>query len=324
MGKYILVTGSSRGIGEETALYLAKSGFNIVLHCNSNLEKANILKEKVKSFGVDARVLQFDVKNRKQCFDVLTKDISENGIYYGVVLNAGIAKDNVFPVMEENEWDDVIDTNEATPETIEEYTPKYDVAELQATYPNAWGILEKPDGTAFPIAETNSREEEDYYLKHTLDGNYSVSGTVFLDHQNDKDMNNQVSRIWGHNLLGENMLGNLTEYQNQGQTFYDQNKTYTLYTEKGVYELDVFAALEEDGTTQEFDYENQDAFLQDMNNNKNASNFVSDVQVSPDDQVIILECCPDRGSAISGNNRFSVYTKVTPVYEYNLNNNKTL
>lgn len=220
--------------------------------------------------------------------------------------------------------DDVIDTNEATPETIEEYTPKYDVAELQATYPNAWGILEKPDGTAFPIAETNSREEEDYYLKHTLDGNYSVSGTVFLDHQNDKDMNNQVSRIWGHNLLGENMLGNLTEYQNQGQTFYDQNKTYTLYTEKGVYELDVFAALEEDGTTQEFDYENQDAFLQDMNNNKNASNFVSDVQVSPDDQVIILECCPDRGSAISGNNRFSVYTKVTPVYEYNLNNNKTL
>lgn len=220
--------------------------------------------------------------------------------------------------------DDVIDTNEATPEIIEEYTPKYDVAELQATYPNAWGILEKPDGTAFPIAETNSREEEDYYLKHTLDGNYSVSGTVFLDHQNDKDMNNQVSRIWGHNLLGANMLGNLTEYQNQGQTFYDQNKTYTLYTEKGVYELDVFAALEEDGTTQEFDYENQDAFLQDMNNNKNASNFVSDVQVSPDDQVIILECCPDRGSAISGNNRFSVYTKVTPVYEYNLNNNKTL
>lgn len=221
--------------------------------------------------------------------------------------------------------DDVIDTNEATPEIIEEeYTPKYDVAELQATYPNAWGILEKPDGTAFPIAETNSREEEDYYLKHTLDGNYSVSGTVFLDHQNDKDMNNQVSRIWGHNLFGANMLGDLTEYQNQGQSFYDQNKTYTLYTEKGVYQLDVFAALEEDGTTQEFDYENQDAFLQDMNNNKNASNFVSDVQVSPDDQVIILECCPDRGSAISGNNRFSVYTKVTPVYEYNLNNNKTL
>ena len=216
-------------------------------------------------------------------------------------------------------------TNEINVEPVqEEYTPKYDINELKETYPNAWGILEKPDGTAFPIAETNSREEEDYYLKHTLDGNYSVSGTVFLDHQNDKNMNNQVSRIWGHNLFGGNMLGDLTEYQNQGQSFYDQNKTYTLYTEKGVYQLDVFAALEEDGTTQEFDYNNQDSFLQDMSNNKNASNFTSDVQISPDDQVIILECCPDRGSAISGNNRFSVYTKVTPIYEYNLNHNKTL
>ena len=206
----------------------------------------------------------------------------------------------------------------------EEYIPKYDINELQQQYPNAWGILEKPNGTAFPIAATNSREEEDYYLTHTLDGNYSSSGTVFLDHQNDKDMNNQVSRIWGHNLLGENMFGDLTEYQNQGQNFYDQNKTYTLYTAKGVYQLDVFAALEEDGTTQEFDYNNQETFLEDMYNNINASNFTSDVTIEPDNQVIILECCPDRGSAFSGNNRFAVYTKITPIYEYDLSQNKTL
>lgn len=206
----------------------------------------------------------------------------------------------------------------------EEYTPKYDIATLRAEYPNAWGILEKPNGTALPIATTNSKEEENYYLKHTLDGTESTSGTIFLDHQNDKNMENQVTRLWGHNLLGENMFGDLTEYQNQGQSFYDQNKTYTLYTENGVYKLDVFAALEEDASTQEFDYTTGEEFLQDMSNNQNASNFTSDVSLSPDDQVVILECCPDRGSAFSGNNRFSVYTKVTPVYEYNLNSSKTL
>ena len=206
----------------------------------------------------------------------------------------------------------------------EEYTPKYDIATLRAEYPNAWGILEKPNGTALPIATTNSKEEENYYLKHTLDGTESTSGTIFLDHQNDKNMENQVTRLWGHNLLGENMFGDLTEYQNQGQSFYDQNKTYTLYTENGVYKLDVFAALEEDASTQEFDYTTGEEFLQDMSNNQNASNFTSDVSLSPDDQVVILECCPDRGSAFSGNNRFSVYTKVTPIYEYNLNSSKTL
>ena len=35
----ILITGSSRGIGKETALYLAKNGYDIVLHCNKNIEK---------------------------------------------------------------------------------------------------------------------------------------------------------------------------------------------------------------------------------------------------------------------------------------------
>lgn len=112
MEKYILVTGSSRGIGREIALYLAKNGFNIVIHCKNNKDKAiETQKEIESSFGVKTRILQFDIQNRKQCFDVLTKDIQDYGVYFGVVLNAGIAKDNVFPIMEDNEWDDVINTN---------------------------------------------------------------------------------------------------------------------------------------------------------------------------------------------------------------------
>lgn len=111
MGKNVLITGSSRGIGKETALYLAKNGFDIVLHCNSNIQKARETEEEVKSYCVNTRILQFDVKDRKQCFDIISKDIEENGVYFGVVLNAGIARDNVFPVMDEDEWDDVIDTN---------------------------------------------------------------------------------------------------------------------------------------------------------------------------------------------------------------------
>ena len=111
MDKWVLVTGSSRGIGKETALYLAKNGFNIVLHCVKNIKKLTQLSEEIKGFNVDVRCVQFDIKNREQCFDTLKKDIEENGVYYGVVLNAGIAKDNIFPIMEESEWDDVLDTN---------------------------------------------------------------------------------------------------------------------------------------------------------------------------------------------------------------------
>ena len=111
MGKYVLVTGSSRGIGKATALYLAKNGYDIVLHCNKNIDKLKSVEAEIKNSGVDARCLQFNVKDRKQCFDVISKDIENNGVYYGVVLNAGIARDNVFPILEEDEWDEVLDTN---------------------------------------------------------------------------------------------------------------------------------------------------------------------------------------------------------------------
>jgi 3-oxoacyl-[acyl-carrier protein] reductase len=65
----------------------------------------------IESIGRKARTLQFDITNRSLCKEILSKDIEENGAYYGVILNAGIAKDNPFPALEDEEWDLVIDTN---------------------------------------------------------------------------------------------------------------------------------------------------------------------------------------------------------------------
>ena len=111
MNKWVLVTGASRGIGKETALYLASNGYNIVLHCSNDVTRLDNLKKEIESKAVQARALAFDIKNRAQVEQVLTNDIEVNGMYYGVVLNAGIAKDNPFPAMEEDEWDDVLRTN---------------------------------------------------------------------------------------------------------------------------------------------------------------------------------------------------------------------
>lgn len=111
MDKTVLITGSSRGIGKETALYLAKNGYDIVLHCNKNIDKLNEVANEIKELGKNVRCLQFDITDRKTCAEILTKDIEENGAYYGVVLNAGIAKDNPFPALEDDDWDMVINTN---------------------------------------------------------------------------------------------------------------------------------------------------------------------------------------------------------------------
>ena len=104
--KKVLVTGSSRGIGREIALFLAKNGFDIDVHYAHNKEKAQEVADEIKSFGQNAEILKFDIKNREECAKVLA-----DKLYYGIVLNAGIARDNVFPLLEGDEWDDVIQTN---------------------------------------------------------------------------------------------------------------------------------------------------------------------------------------------------------------------
>lgn len=111
MNKTILVTGSSRGIGKAIALRLAKDGYDIVLHCRSRMEEAEAVAEQIRAFGKAVRILQFDLTDRVQACTILEQDMENFGAYFGVVCNAGIARDNAFPAMPGEEWDEVLRTN---------------------------------------------------------------------------------------------------------------------------------------------------------------------------------------------------------------------
>jgi 3-oxoacyl-[acyl-carrier protein] reductase len=107
----VLVTGSSRGIGRAVALRLAHDGFDVVVHCRSKVDEANALADDVRTLGRAARVLVFDVGDRAACAAALEADLAAHGAYYGVVCNAGIARDTAFPAMTSEDWDSVIHTN---------------------------------------------------------------------------------------------------------------------------------------------------------------------------------------------------------------------
>ncbi len=107
----VLVTGSSRGIGRAIALRLARDGYHIVLHCRTDMPAAHHVAEQIRSMGRLVRILQFDVAERTRTAQVLLEDVQTHGCYYGVVCNAGIARDNAFPAMPGQDWDAVIHTN---------------------------------------------------------------------------------------------------------------------------------------------------------------------------------------------------------------------
>lgn len=111
MNNRVLVTGSSRGIGKAIALKLAAAGYDIALHYHSNQAAADASAAELRDLGVNVSLLKFDVADRVAVKAALEADIEANGAYYGVVLNAGINRDNAFPAMSEAEWDSVIHTN---------------------------------------------------------------------------------------------------------------------------------------------------------------------------------------------------------------------
>lgn len=107
----ILVTGSSRGIGRAIAWRLAQDGFGVVLHCRQGRDQVEQLAGEIAAIGGSARIVQFDVADRAAAKACLEDDIAQHGAYYGVVCNAGIARDAAFAAMEDDDWDQVINTN---------------------------------------------------------------------------------------------------------------------------------------------------------------------------------------------------------------------
>ena len=110
-GKKVLVTGSSGGIGRAIALAAAQAGYEVVAHYNNGKEKAESLKAEIESLGGKCSLLQFNISDRADCTVKLEKWSEENGAFWGIILNAGIARDDVFPALTDEKWDSVIHTN---------------------------------------------------------------------------------------------------------------------------------------------------------------------------------------------------------------------
>jgi len=109
--KRILVTGASRGIGRAIALACAEKGYDLALTYRSNDAEAEKTVSACAAFGVESVLLKFDISDRDACHEILTGDIEKNGVYWGIVCNAGIARDNAFPALTGEDWDSVIHTN---------------------------------------------------------------------------------------------------------------------------------------------------------------------------------------------------------------------
>lgn len=106
----ILVTGSSRGIGRAIARQLAAAGFAVTVHCRTSVAEGQALVDELLATGAAADLLVFDVTDRAAARQALEARVDSHGAYWGIVVNAGVARDGAFPALSEQDWDEVIDT----------------------------------------------------------------------------------------------------------------------------------------------------------------------------------------------------------------------
>jgi len=102
MDRRVLITGSTGAIGEACARYFHENGYFVYLHYRNNKEKAEKLKIELNN----SEILKFDITNKEDVVKAL-----ENLEIDVLVNNAGITKDNLFFLMSDDEWSDVIDTS---------------------------------------------------------------------------------------------------------------------------------------------------------------------------------------------------------------------
>ncbi len=107
----VLVTGASKGIGRAIAVRIAASGFPVTVHYGQDRRGAETAVENIVGGGGTAHAVGFDVTDRNATRDALEHEIDTHGAFWGVVVNAGIARDNAFPAISGEDWDAVLHTN---------------------------------------------------------------------------------------------------------------------------------------------------------------------------------------------------------------------
>jgi 3-oxoacyl-[acyl-carrier protein] reductase len=106
-----LVTGGSRGIGRAIALELASAGHRIVVSYRQDVARAQATVEEIRATGAEAVAIAADVTKPAEVRALGDRVSSEFGGADVLVNNAGVIKDAIFPLMKEEDWDFVLDTD---------------------------------------------------------------------------------------------------------------------------------------------------------------------------------------------------------------------
>jgi len=110
-GQVALITGASRGIGRAIALQLASEGANVIVNYKSSAELAEQVVEEIRGMGREAYAFQADVADEMAVRRLVRFTEAKFHRVDVLIVNAGIARDQLVATMTLQQWEDVIQIN---------------------------------------------------------------------------------------------------------------------------------------------------------------------------------------------------------------------
>ena len=132
------------------------------------------------------------------------------------------------------------------------------------------------------------------YVNKDIYGDFALSGSIFLDSDNARDISDPYTLVYGHHMDNGAMFGDVVEFVNTD--YFEAHPTGTLYLPNATYSIELFACLEVDA----FDSMVYDPLRYPDGNVSELLNYIDEnavqsryIGVTPQDKVIGLSTCAE-------------------------------
>ena len=134
-------------------------------------------------------------------------------------------------------------------------------------------------------------ENDDKYMNTDAEGNYSLSGSIFLHAENNPHFTDFNNIIYGHHMEKHMMFGDIGEFTNQN--FFNKHHYGNLYYDGINHGIEFIAIMQLDAYNERafnvgISEEAKQEYIKLIDSN---SLYKRNVQISPNDHLVILTTC---------------------------------
>lgn len=144
----------------------------------------------------------------------------------------------------------------------------------------------------YPVCQSTSAEEAKY-LTTDPTGEYSLSGSLFVDVRNAADFSDFATIVYGHHMENEVMFGQITDFSQK--EYFDERRYGNLFVNDTDYGLKFFCYLDADAYDTSIyrivseDKAERESYLALLK--ERARCWRNDVEVVADDCIVLLSTC---------------------------------